>query len=80
MTLGRDGARLRVSVRDDGVGFEPGGPTEGFGLIGMRERAELLGGRLHLESAPGAGTTVTATFPIRERRPERVAVPRSVAG
>jgi len=44
-------------------GLTPGGPT-GFGLSGMRERAELLGGRLELVSTPGRGTTVRLTIPF----------------
>jgi signal transduction histidine kinase len=51
--------RAVLEVSDDGVGFEPslrGG--NGFGLPGMRERAERLGGTLQIESAPGAGTCV----------------------
>jgi signal transduction histidine kinase len=55
------GDRAILEVADDGVGFEPelrnGG---GFGLHGMRERAERLGGTLEVESAPGTGTRVRA--------------------
>jgi signal transduction histidine kinase len=56
--------RAVLVVADDGVGFEPslrnGG---GFGLPGMRERAERLGGALQVESAPGQGTTVRVEVP-----------------
>ena len=54
------GDRVKVMVEDDGVGFDPSQVQRGdhFGLLGMRERAEALGGSLTLESAPGAGTTV----------------------
>ncbi|HEU4976165.1 MAG TPA: GAF domain-containing sensor histidine kinase [Baekduia sp.] len=58
---------LRVSVRDDGGGFDPDAGTAGFGLLGMRERAELLRGRLRVESQPGGGATITATLPARRR-------------
>lgn len=55
---------IEISVRDDGRGFVPGtqvGPREGhFGLQGMRERVERLGGTLTVESAAGAGTTIRA--------------------
>ncbi|MFM8413740.1 MAG: sensor histidine kinase [Planctomycetota bacterium] len=55
---------LTITVRDDGAGFELGtaaGPAQGhFGLVGMRERVERLGGTLEIESSPGAGTTITA--------------------
>jgi signal transduction histidine kinase len=69
--LYRQKDRAVLEVTDDGTGFDmaeapaagaPGGPT-GFGLSGMRERAELLGGRLELTSSPGRGTTVRLTIP-----------------
>lgn len=56
--------RTILEVADDGVGFEPslrGG--DGFGLPGMRERAERLGGTLAIESSPGAGATVRVEVP-----------------
>jgi len=60
------GRRVRLSVRDDGRGFAPGTASAGrLGLTGMRERAQLLGGRLHVASARGRGTTVTASVPVR---------------
>ena len=56
---------VSVVVEDDGVGFEPGRETgDGIGLLGMRERVGLFGGRLILESRPGAGTTVVAEVPL----------------
>ncbi|HWX45901.1 MAG TPA: GAF domain-containing sensor histidine kinase [Solirubrobacteraceae bacterium] len=55
---------VEVTVQDDGCGFVPGGPSEGFGLIGMRERADLLGGELSLSSAAGGPTRVTALLPL----------------
>lgn len=58
---------LRVLVRDDGQGFDPSAPTDGFGLIGMRERAELAGGTFELRSAPGQGTTIVAVIPTAYR-------------
>ncbi len=54
---------LRVRVSDDGKGIDPRAPTKGFGLIGMRERAELAGGDRELRSAPGEGTTILAAIP-----------------
>jgi signal transduction histidine kinase len=56
--------RVEVTVQDDGCGFTPEGPSEGFGLIGMRERAQLLGGQLSLTSAEGGPTRVTAVLPL----------------
>jgi signal transduction histidine kinase len=58
-----------MEIRDDGRGFDPAHvvPAEdgesGIGLVGMRERLRLLGGRLEIESAPGGPTTVRATLP-----------------
>jgi signal transduction histidine kinase len=55
--------RLTLTVRDDGRGFAEdsaqAGSLEGFGLTGISERAQLLGGRAAIHSAPGQGTTVT---------------------
>jgi signal transduction histidine kinase len=55
---------VEVTVQDDGCGFVPDGPSEGFGLIGMRERADLLGGELSLSSREGGPTCVTAVLPL----------------
>jgi two-component system sensor histidine kinase UhpB len=62
-------AELRV--RDDGSGFDPSvmartdseGPADGLGLVGMAERARLVGGELDVRSAPGGGTTITLRVP-----------------
>lgn len=54
---------VRLEVRDDGVGFDPG-RAGGFGLLGMAERAAALGGRCEVRSAPGQGTTVTIHVPL----------------
>jgi signal transduction histidine kinase len=56
---------LEVTVRDDGRGFEPSAPRSGFGLTGMRERVEMLGGLVTVESsAAGLGTLVRASIPV----------------
>lgn len=52
--------QITVEVRDDGRGFDPEQPNGGFGLVGMRERAGLLGGTLEVASEPGEGSTVRA--------------------
>jgi two-component system sensor histidine kinase UhpB len=58
-----DGAETRVTIVDDGVGLPAGGAGEGgSGLVGMRERALLAGGRLELLPTPGGGTTVALTI------------------
>jgi signal transduction histidine kinase len=61
---------LRVRIEDDGQGFDPDAATDGFGLIGMRERAELAGGTLELRSTPGDGTTIDAAIPTVYRSPK----------
>lgn len=64
--LDRDAAHYRVSVRDDGRGFDIGGVngTGHFGLSIMQARASRLGGELAIESAPGHGTAVVLTWPV----------------
>lgn len=54
---------IGLRVADDGSGFDPGAPSEGFGLSGMRRRLALVGGALEITSSP-AGTLLTATLPI----------------
>jgi signal transduction histidine kinase len=58
---------VTIAVRDHGEGFDPASRTTGFGLVGMRERVESLGGDLQIDSAPGRGTTVSAQLPARRR-------------
>jgi signal transduction histidine kinase len=65
-------ARIEVEVADDGVGFDPEAGTEGFGLLGMRERIGLAGGSLEIRSSIGAGSTLQAQIPAEHgeaRRP-----------
>jgi signal transduction histidine kinase/DNA-binding NarL/FixJ family response regulator len=57
----RAGEGLVLSIEDDGAGFVPSGLTEGFGLRGMRERAEEIGGRLIVSSTTSRGTSVNLT-------------------
>lgn len=59
---------LRVRIHDDGRGFDPAAPAAGFGLLGMRERVELAGGKLELSSVPGEGTMIDATIPAVHRK------------
>jgi signal transduction histidine kinase len=58
---------VHVEIRDDGAGFDPAVQTSGFGLLGMRERVELLDGTLHVDSTPGRGAIVRASFPTQRR-------------
>jgi signal transduction histidine kinase len=65
ITLVRKEGSAVVVVEDDGRGFEPGSTRAGaLGVVGMRERVELVGGRLTVESSPGAGTTLVAEVPV----------------
>jgi len=67
LALHQDGDTVTLTVEDDGCGFAPGeaGGPECFGLQGMAERVDLVGGHLELCSAPGRGTTVTVTVPVQ---------------
>jgi len=65
------GDTITLEVEDDGRGFSPAALAEqppgqpvGYGLAGMGERAELLGGRLELQSCPGQGTILRLRFPV----------------
>ena len=64
---------LRLCVTDDGCGFDMRVSRTGLGLIGMRERASMLGGAFEIETAPGEGTRVITCLPlrtVRERAPQ----------
>jgi two-component system, NarL family, sensor kinase len=64
IALRRRGTKLSLSVRDDGRGFlSRMRYPHSHGLVGMRERAKLLGGRLTITSTPGRGTRIVATVP-----------------
>jgi two-component system sensor histidine kinase UhpB len=70
LDLGEDEAGAELRVRDDGSGFDPSviarnseGVSGGLGLVGMAERARLVGGELDVRSAPGGGTTITLRVP-----------------
>jgi signal transduction histidine kinase len=61
---GVDGT-VRLELQDDGKGIDPApeGAPKTFGVLGMRERASILGGELTINSTPGAGTSVVMTIP-----------------
>ncbi|GAC1582780.1 MAG: hypothetical protein NVS3B24_21070 [Candidatus Dormibacteria bacterium] len=73
ISLHMDGDRVVASVRDNGVGFDVDAVQAGYaqresqslGLVNMVERAERIGGKLRLDSAPGRGTTVSISVPRR---------------
>jgi len=87
ITLQKRRRMIQLRISDNGAGFTPGqrpqgaNPDSGLGLMGMSERAELLGGTFNVESAPGKGTTVNLSFPTnasigREIDPNRPAAER----
>ena len=59
---------LSLCVCDDGHGMQPQATSTGYGLNGMRERVEMLGGMFVLESSPGGGVTLTAVLPTGVQR------------
>jgi signal transduction histidine kinase len=61
--LSRKNDAVSVVIDDDGVGFDTATAHSGVGLLGMRERVELLDGRLTVESTPGTGTTLILDLP-----------------
>jgi signal transduction histidine kinase len=66
VVLTRTPNSVTAVVEDDGRGIEPGlRGGEGMGLVGMRERLELLDGRLRIESSAASGTTIVAELPLR---------------
>jgi len=74
ISLRRRGDELQLEVSDDGRGFDPDGVNQGekgqgTGLLIMKERLELVGGRCVIESKPGQGTTVVARFPLVWKSP-----------
>src|SRR5882672_1200620 len=62
--LAFDSREIRLEMCDNGCGFDPGRRHEGFGLQGMRERAEGMGGRLTIQSAAGKGTGISIVLPV----------------
>ena len=58
---------LEISVDDDGCGFDPSSVGEGRGLLGMRERIELMGGEIDVRSEPQGGTRISARVPVEAR-------------
>lgn len=70
VTLNQRNGSICLEVNDDGVGFDPGmparhAPGSGLGLVGMRERVALVGGRCIIESQPGQGTRVVVELPVK---------------
>ncbi|HEX5309010.1 MAG TPA: GAF domain-containing sensor histidine kinase [Solirubrobacteraceae bacterium] len=74
-----DPTTVHLTVRDNGDGFDPDAQSDGFGLLGIHERTELLNGELEINSTPGKGTTLNVRLPVR-RRAEDTTGTRSKAG
>jgi signal transduction histidine kinase len=70
------GARVLLQIVDDGIGFDPqkafaeSGNARPWGLLGMQERAALVGGSVVIESQPWAGAKVTVEIPVPEHAPQ----------
>jgi signal transduction histidine kinase len=62
-----DATSVSLRVRDDGSGFDPQAETHGFGLLGIRERVELLSGQLMIDSSPQRGTVLDIRFPVERQ-------------
>jgi signal transduction histidine kinase len=63
VTLVYSAENILLTISDNGRGFNPDRPPDGFGLTSMQQRTEALGGRLTVQSAAGKGTTITCTVP-----------------
>jgi two-component system, NarL family, sensor histidine kinase DevS len=77
LTLTTSEGHIDIVLIDDGVGFDPDAESDGFGLVGMRERVAMVGGSLTVRSAPGSGTALRASVPaLRDETgaPKREAV------
>ncbi|MBI5282710.1 MAG: hypothetical protein HY858_13580 [Candidatus Solibacter usitatus] len=65
----RQDGQINLHISDNGQGVQPGAPAadHGLGLVGMRARARSAGGELKVQTAPGKGVEIAASFPIKER-------------
>jgi glucose-6-phosphate-specific signal transduction histidine kinase len=66
ITYGNPGRKVRLEVQDNGVGIQPQKLGGGFGLIGMRERVEILNGEFEYSAGPESGTKISVTLPLGE--------------
>ena len=74
LTLERKEGTIEFIIQDNGQGFDPDAALSikdsegGLGLIGMKERTHLSGGTFTIESVKGVGTTIHASWPVRDSR------------
>jgi len=73
LILRQDAEKIVMIIEDDGIGFDPdlSENSHRLGLVGMRERAEMLGGTLTVESSPGIGTSIIVEVPDVNSYPYR---------
>ncbi len=74
LKLFRQQNQLMIEIQDDGRGFQPGEyahDSQPYGLLGLRERARLLGGSCLISSTPGQGTRLSLSIPARERNEQK---------
>jgi signal transduction histidine kinase len=64
-----NGANLFVSIQDDGIGGAD--PRKGSGIIGLKDRVEVLGGHMQISSPPGGGTSLHITVPVKGPDPDQ---------
>jgi signal transduction histidine kinase len=70
LDLQKSGGKIELTIQDNGHGFDlkkvlsEEGPKRGLGLTSMRERTELSGGSFAIESSPGTGTIIRASWPL----------------
>jgi signal transduction histidine kinase len=64
ISLAQRNGSLEFHVVDDGRGFDPATTERGTGLQGISDRVDAIGGEVRVESAPGAGTTVSGSVPV----------------
>ena len=64
VVLAFDSSEILLEMRDNGCGFDPRRRHEGFGLLGMRERAEGMGGQISIQSGEGKGSVISIILPL----------------
>jgi signal transduction histidine kinase len=73
IALVRENGEIALSVKDDGRGFSPEAPRkpDSYGLMGLRERAHLVGGKVRIDSAPGQGVRIDVRIPLEQPGPDQ---------